>query len=188
MKRIDYVIFGGLVISLVLFLYLTSISTSVQNTTVIENQKLIRQSLNETQQNAHIARDSAEVAKNNSELILENQQAILNLSHGLSFHGNITREELSFLRNTFDEAFFRSVLDHENNTRQVLQKIFQLSNETSQQTDSLIGVINALNATINVQRNIVELLSDYVITPPPDEPYGSNMTSDSSISNNESSL
>ena len=69
MKKADYLVFGGLVASLLVFLYLTSSGTSSQNITVLENQRLIKQALLITQ--------------NNSERIIDNQLNIINLSKGL---------------------------------------------------------------------------------------------------------
>jgi hypothetical protein len=145
MKRIDYFIFGGLTISLILFLYLTSLSTSSQNTTVIENQRLIRQALTITQ--------------NNSERIIENQESILNISKSLQRdrdllleHSDITaqnlqgqdefqnqllniinnntgsnrnmtiqnREMIQFLRDTLDEMFIAELKQNQILTEQKL--------------------------------------------------------------------
>lgn len=105
MKKIDYFIFGGLTVSLILFLYLTSLTTSSQNATVLENQRLIRQALTITQ--------------NNSERIIENQKNILDISktqdeflniinNNTASNRNMTiqnREMIAFLRDTLDEEF-----------------------------------------------------------------------------------
>lgn len=90
MKKIDYLIFIGLTISLVAFIYLTSITTSSQNLIVIENQGLIKKALNVTEANSeriidnqHLIRQALNNTQRNSERIIENQKSILNISRGL---------------------------------------------------------------------------------------------------------
>lgn len=67
MKKVDYVIFGGLVVSLTLFLYVTSLITSSQNAAILENQRLIKNGINDTRQN--------------SERIIDNQRNIIKLTN-----------------------------------------------------------------------------------------------------------
>ena len=145
MKKTDYLIFGGLVISLLMFLVLTSTNTTTQNLSILENQVLIKRGLNEAQNAAEEARNAAEeaqnatkIAKANSEIILDNQKTILevaNLTNELVEQHRERQDRgeqiLDFLRTNFNESY-------------LMREEFQYSqaNESTKKLDTIVALLN----------------------------------------------
>jgi hypothetical protein len=119
MKKIDYLIFTGLVVSLILFLYLTSLSSSSQNAAILQNQELIKNNSQlaanasaNAEQASTQAIDAARIAADTRQKILTNQQIIIGLAND-SHQQLQTQQKIIDRMNTFETTLG----EHLNDTR-----------------------------------------------------------------------
>lgn len=137
-KRADYLLFGALVLTVVIVIFLRLETFTSQNVTILENQRLIKQALNVSEQNSELILQNQQTIKralnttvSNSENLKRTQQAILDVNDNLftvytelvSLATHIdnntdsnkmmaiqNREMLNFLRTSFDNEFMAELL------------------------------------------------------------------------------
>lgn len=140
-QRADYVVFGSLVLTLVIIVFLRLESFSSDNATILENQRLIKESLNASQTNTELIIQNQEQAQHaiqqNNEIYLKLINLAQTIDDNTDSNRNMTiqnRAMITALSNSFTKGFAQNVT-----TRQL--QTLSTSNETLINTDKIIELL-----------------------------------------------